>query len=205
MTIEELEKPEPERRLGIDMPLQSAPIGQRVLASLIDGILVVAAGAVFGAIYYRMVGVTPTPMQVAMLGSGLLILCWAAYRIPAGGVLGGDTRLACVAVAGAALRWKSPEQETASGPCALLPAICRLPGPWLCLALPRRRRLVLARAGDENAHCHRIPKRNEQKGLASRSRGTAAWTSLWDSPALCYLLKVSSALLSGQASACQAS
>jgi len=80
MTIEEAEKPEPERRMGIDMPLQSAPIGQRVLASLVDGILVVAAGSVFGAIYYRIVGATPTPVQVAMMGSGLLILCWAAYQ-----------------------------------------------------------------------------------------------------------------------------
>jgi uncharacterized RDD family membrane protein YckC len=80
MTIEEAEKPEPERRMGIDMPLQSAPIAQRVLASLVDGILVVAAGSVFGAIYYRIVGATPTPVQVAMMGSGLLILCWAAYQ-----------------------------------------------------------------------------------------------------------------------------
>jgi uncharacterized RDD family membrane protein YckC len=80
MTIEEVEKPEPERRLGIDMPLQSASIGQRVLASLIDGILVVTAGGVFAAIYYRMVGVTPTSIQVAMMCSGLLILFWAAYQ-----------------------------------------------------------------------------------------------------------------------------
>jgi hypothetical protein len=80
MTIEEIEKPEPERRLGIDMPLQSAPIGRRLMAGLIDGTLVVTAGAVFGAIYYRIVGTTPTPVQVAMMGSGLLILCWAAYQ-----------------------------------------------------------------------------------------------------------------------------
>jgi uncharacterized RDD family membrane protein YckC len=80
MTIEEAEKPEPERRLGIDMPLQSAPIGHRVLASLIDGTLVFTAGAVFGAIYYRIVGATPTPMQVAIMGAGLLILLWAAYQ-----------------------------------------------------------------------------------------------------------------------------
>jgi len=80
MTIEEVEKPEPERRLGIDMPLQSAPIGQRVAASLIDGILIVAAGAVFGGICYRIVGATPTPMQIGVMGSGLLFLFWAAYQ-----------------------------------------------------------------------------------------------------------------------------
>jgi len=80
MTIEEVEKPEPERRLGIDMPLQSAPVGQRVAASLIDGILIVAAGAVFGGIYHRIVGATPTPGQIGVLGSGLLFLFWAAYQ-----------------------------------------------------------------------------------------------------------------------------
>jgi uncharacterized RDD family membrane protein YckC len=80
MTIEEVEKPEPERRLGIDMPLQSAPIGQRVAASLIDGVLIVAAGAVFGTIYYRIVGTTPTPVQTGVMGSGLLFLFWAAYQ-----------------------------------------------------------------------------------------------------------------------------
>jgi hypothetical protein len=94
MTIEEAEKPEPERRMGIDMPLQSAPIAQRVLASLVDGILVVAAGSVFGAIYYRIVGATPTPVQVAMMGSGLLILCWAAYSTCSWCIR--DRRPACV-------------------------------------------------------------------------------------------------------------
>lgn len=80
MTIEEVEKPEPERRLGIDMPLQSAPIGERLLAGLIDGTVVVAAGAVFGAIYYRIVVAMPTPMQIAMMGGSLLIVLWAAYQ-----------------------------------------------------------------------------------------------------------------------------
>jgi uncharacterized RDD family membrane protein YckC len=35
---------------------------------------------VFGAIYYRIVGVMPPPMQVAIMGAGLGILCWAAYQ-----------------------------------------------------------------------------------------------------------------------------
>ena len=80
MTIEEVEKPEPERRLGIDMPLQSAPIGQRLLAGLIDGVVVLAAGAMFGSIYYRIVGVTPMPIEVAITGGTLLFLLWAAYQ-----------------------------------------------------------------------------------------------------------------------------
>jgi uncharacterized RDD family membrane protein YckC len=80
MTIEEVAKPEPERRPGIDMPLQSVPAGRRFLAGAIDGVLVLAAGAVFGGIFYRIVQVTPTLAQVAAVGSGLLILCWAAYQ-----------------------------------------------------------------------------------------------------------------------------
>ena len=80
MTSEDVARPEPDRRAGIDMPLQSAPLGHRFLASLVDGVLVVSAGAVFGAIYYRIVGATATPMQVAIMGAGLLILFWAAYQ-----------------------------------------------------------------------------------------------------------------------------
>jgi uncharacterized RDD family membrane protein YckC len=80
MTIEEMAKPEPERRPGIDMPLQSAPVGQRFVAGAIDGALVVAAGVLFGGIFYRIVHLIPTPTQVAAFGTGLLLLGWAAYQ-----------------------------------------------------------------------------------------------------------------------------
>ena len=80
MTIEEIAKPEPERRPGIDMPLQSASIGQRFLAGSIDGALVLAAGAVFGAIFYKVVNLAPTPAQIATWGTGMLVLGWGAYQ-----------------------------------------------------------------------------------------------------------------------------
>jgi len=80
MTIEELARPEPERRPGIDMPLQSAPAGQRLLAGAMDGILVLAGGGLFGGIFYRVAKIMPTPAQAAAFGGGLLILCWAAYQ-----------------------------------------------------------------------------------------------------------------------------
>ena len=80
MTIEEVAKPEPERRPGIDMPLQSASIGQRLLAGSIDGTLVLAAGAVFGAIFYKVVNLAPTPAQTATWGSSLVVLGWGAYQ-----------------------------------------------------------------------------------------------------------------------------
>jgi len=80
MTIEEVEKPEPERRPGIDMPLQSASIDQRFLAGLIDGAMVVAAGGIFGTVAYRITGCVPPITQIAGLGTGLLMVCWAAYQ-----------------------------------------------------------------------------------------------------------------------------
>jgi RDD family len=80
MTIEEAEKPEPERRPGIDMPLQSASIGQRFLAGLVDGALVVAAGGIFVAVAYRIAGFVPERTEIAGLGAGLLMVCWAAYH-----------------------------------------------------------------------------------------------------------------------------
>jgi len=80
MTIEEIAKPELERRPGIDMPLQSASAGQRALAGAIDGALVLVAGAVFGAIFYRLVKLTPTPVQIAAWATSLLVLGWGAYQ-----------------------------------------------------------------------------------------------------------------------------
>ncbi len=80
MTIEEVAKPEPERRPGIDMPLQSASVGQRFLAGSIDGALVLAAGAVFGAIFYKVVNLAPVPAQIAAWGTSLLVLGWGAYQ-----------------------------------------------------------------------------------------------------------------------------
>jgi hypothetical protein len=80
MTIEEVEKPEPERRPGIDMPLQSASVDRRFLAGLIDGALVVAAGGIFGAVAYRIAGFVPRMTEIAGLGAGLLMVCWAAYH-----------------------------------------------------------------------------------------------------------------------------
>jgi len=80
MTIEEVRKPEPERRAGIDMPLQSAPVGQRFLAGLMDGGLVVVGVAIFGAVFYRIAGLTLPCFEIAELSAGLLFVCWAAYQ-----------------------------------------------------------------------------------------------------------------------------
>src|SRR5438445_447285 len=80
VTIEEIARAEPERRPGIDMPLQSAAVRERVMAAAIDVGLVAAAAAVFGGIFYRVTGLTPTPLHAATVGAGLLSVLWAGYQ-----------------------------------------------------------------------------------------------------------------------------
>jgi uncharacterized RDD family membrane protein YckC len=80
LTIEEVARAEPERRPGIDMPLQSAPLGQRVMAAAIDASVVMAAAVVFGGVCYRITHVTPTLAQGAAIGAGLLAVLWASYQ-----------------------------------------------------------------------------------------------------------------------------
>jgi uncharacterized RDD family membrane protein YckC len=80
MTIAETARAESERRPGIDMPLQSAPPGRRMLAVAIDGAIVFAAAGVFGSIFYRLTRATPTVPQMAALGAGLLSVFWAGYQ-----------------------------------------------------------------------------------------------------------------------------
>ncbi len=45
ITIEAVQHTEVEKRLGIDMPLQSAPFGSRVVAAVVDGLIIAAASA----------------------------------------------------------------------------------------------------------------------------------------------------------------
>ncbi|HXP23696.1 MAG TPA: RDD family protein [Candidatus Sulfotelmatobacter sp.] len=80
VTIEEVAKAEPERRPGIDMPLQSASVRQRVMAGVIDASVVGVAAAVFGGIFYRLTGAVPTLFQSAVVGAGLFSALWVGYQ-----------------------------------------------------------------------------------------------------------------------------
>jgi uncharacterized RDD family membrane protein YckC len=80
ITIEAARVREPERRLGIDMPLQSAALEQRLLAVAIDAAIVLLAGVGFGAAFYRIAGVQPPLAQIIALGAGLMGSLWAAYQ-----------------------------------------------------------------------------------------------------------------------------
>jgi uncharacterized RDD family membrane protein YckC len=80
ITIEAAEQQEAERRPGIDIPLQSAPLGLRFVASLVDGLIIVAASALFGYIFWKVTAVRPPLVQILGLAAGLSCFFWAAYQ-----------------------------------------------------------------------------------------------------------------------------
>jgi uncharacterized RDD family membrane protein YckC len=80
ITIDPAPKPEFERRPGIDFPLQSAPLGQRILSAFLDGIIIVAACALFGFIFWKVTASRPPRLQLMGMAMGVLGVFWAAYQ-----------------------------------------------------------------------------------------------------------------------------
>ncbi len=78
--IEPVPVREAEKRLGIDIPLQSAPLGLRLVASLIDGVIVAAASALFGFIFWKVTSFRPPRLQMISLAGAIPGLLWAAYQ-----------------------------------------------------------------------------------------------------------------------------
>jgi uncharacterized RDD family membrane protein YckC len=78
--MEATEHPEAEKRLGIDVPLRSAPLGLRIVAALVDGIIVAAASALFGFIFWKIDALRPPQVQLLGLAAGIPCLFWAAYQ-----------------------------------------------------------------------------------------------------------------------------
>jgi uncharacterized RDD family membrane protein YckC len=78
-----IEPPEPqesEKRPGFEMPLQSAPMSQRLVAVAIDTLLVLSSVALFAYIFWRMAKEAP-PLQHAIAGAMALTgILWAAYH-----------------------------------------------------------------------------------------------------------------------------
>jgi uncharacterized RDD family membrane protein YckC len=80
ITIDPTPRPEFERRPGIDFPLQSAPLGQRILSALLDGIIIVAACALFGFIFWKLTGFRPPRFQLVSMAVGVSGSFWASYQ-----------------------------------------------------------------------------------------------------------------------------
>jgi uncharacterized RDD family membrane protein YckC len=80
ITIEAAEQLEVERRPGIDIPLQSAPLGLRFVASLVDGLIIAAASALFGYIFWKVTAARPPLVQILGFAAGISCLFWAAYQ-----------------------------------------------------------------------------------------------------------------------------
>lgn len=80
ITIEAPERQEAEKRLGIDIPLQSASLPRRVFASAIDGLIIAIASALFGLIFWKVAAVRPPLVQVLGLAAGIPSLFWAVYQ-----------------------------------------------------------------------------------------------------------------------------
>ena len=78
--MEATEHPEVEKRPGIDIPLQSAPLGLRIVAALVDGIIVAAASALFGFIFWKIDALRPPQVQLLGLAAAIPCLFWAAYQ-----------------------------------------------------------------------------------------------------------------------------
>ena len=78
--IEQQLAPEPERRPGFDLPLQSSSLRRRILAGVFDSVLIAAALAVFGYVFVRLNGSMLPLRQASMLAAALIVVFWAAYQ-----------------------------------------------------------------------------------------------------------------------------
>ena len=80
ITIEPAQQPETEKRPGIDIPLQSAPLARRILSAAIDGLIIAAACALFAFIFWKLTAIRPPRLQMMSLAAGLSGLFWSAYQ-----------------------------------------------------------------------------------------------------------------------------
>jgi len=78
--IEPVQVEPPEKRLGIDVPLQIAPWRRRVAAAVVDGAIIASACALFGCIFWKITAVRPPEIQLLSLAAGTLAVFWAGYE-----------------------------------------------------------------------------------------------------------------------------
>ncbi len=80
LLIEPVEAPANERRPGFEIPLQSAPMSRRMVASAVDAALVISAFAAFAYIFFRITAELPPLGKIAGTGVVLIGLLWSAYQ-----------------------------------------------------------------------------------------------------------------------------
>jgi uncharacterized RDD family membrane protein YckC len=78
--MEPQQEPPQEKRPGFEIPLQSAPMSQRLLAAGIDAAIIMAALVAFGYVAFRFAGAIPPLSQTASLGIAMAVVLWAAYQ-----------------------------------------------------------------------------------------------------------------------------
>jgi uncharacterized RDD family membrane protein YckC len=69
-----------ERLPGIDVPLQSAPLSRRLLAGIIDAIIVASGCALAACIFWKVAALRPPRFQLLALAPVTVGLLWAAYQ-----------------------------------------------------------------------------------------------------------------------------
>jgi uncharacterized RDD family membrane protein YckC len=78
--IEPVQKPEEEKRPGIEIPMLTSEMWRRILAGVLDGVFVAAAVALFGYIFIKMTGLVPE-VRPAIIGGALLTgFFWFGYQ-----------------------------------------------------------------------------------------------------------------------------
>jgi uncharacterized RDD family membrane protein YckC len=80
ITIEPAQKPDLEKRPGIDIPLQSAALTRRILSAALDGMIIAGSAAVFGFIFWKVTAIQPPRLQMLGLAAGFSGLFWAVYQ-----------------------------------------------------------------------------------------------------------------------------
>ncbi len=80
ISIEPAQVLEIEKRPGIDFPLQGAPLGRRLVACFLDALLVAAATALFGFIFWKVAAVRPPELQLYGLAAAALCAFWIVYQ-----------------------------------------------------------------------------------------------------------------------------
>jgi len=80
ITIAPAPRADAEKCPGIDIPLQSASLGRRILASLVDGFIIAAASALSGYIFWKVAAVRPPLVQMLGLAAGVPCVFWALYQ-----------------------------------------------------------------------------------------------------------------------------